>query len=148
MRKHQLQCDLVPWASYERLARVTLQGRMEGMSIEFKDHHWITVESKLGTARLCVREPNALEGARYVGTIGRYRALMETDEAGGFEGLIEAHAGMLVACIISSEDWTPAFPSADDHATKKAWVVRLHWEDIAKLASAVVQVGYPKTSAG
>ena len=45
------------------------------MAIEFVEQHWITVESKRGTARLCVREPNALEGARYVGAIGRFRAL-------------------------------------------------------------------------
>ena len=118
------------------------------MAIEFVEQHWITVESKRGTARLCVREPNALEGARYVGAIGRFRALMETDEPAGFEGLMETHANLLVACIRGSEDWTPIFPFDGTVAEKREWVLRLNWEDLAKVASAVASVGYPKNSAG
>ena len=118
------------------------------MAIEFVEQHWITVESKRGTARLCVREPNALEGARYLGALNKFRALMETDEAAGFEGLMETHAGLLVACIRSSEDWTPIYPFDGNTAERREWVLRLHWEDLAKLGSAVAAVGYPKTSAG
>lgn len=117
------------------------------MAIEFVEKHWITVESKRGTARLCVREPNALEGARYLGAINRSRALMETDEAAGFEALMETHAGLLTACITNSEDWSPAFPGEGNTAEKREWVLRLHWEDLSKVATAVASVGYPKTSA-
>jgi len=117
------------------------------MAIEFVERHWITVESKRGTARLCVREPNALEGARYLGAINRSRALMDTDEAAGFEALMETHAGLLTACITNSEDWSPAFPGEGNTAERREWVLRLHWEDLAKVAGAVAQVGYPKTSA-
>ena len=118
------------------------------MAIEFVEQHWITVESKRGTARLCVREPNALEGARYMGAISKWRSIMDTDETSGFEGLMEAHAGILVACIRQSEDWTPAFPFDGTTAEKREWVLRLHWDDLAKVASAVATVGYPKTLAG
>ena len=61
--------------------------------------------------------------------------------------LMETHAGLLTACITSSEEWTPAFPTEGNTAERREWVLRLHWEDLAKVAGAVAQVGYPKTSA-
>ena len=36
------------------------------MAIEFVEHHWLTVKVKGNTGRLLAREPNALEGARYM----------------------------------------------------------------------------------
>jgi hypothetical protein len=49
--------------------------------IQFLDSVWLDVTVRGESARLLVREPNALEGVRYFSAIQKWRDRLESDEA-------------------------------------------------------------------
>jgi len=114
------------------------------MAIEFVEHTWIEITVKGGTGRLLVREPNALEGARYVATLNRYSSALQAEDVDAFEHTISAHVGMLTACVLESEDITPAFPAGGSETDRRSWILRLPFSDVARISTAVMSVGYPK----
>lgn len=117
------------------------------MSVQFVESEWITVTVKGVEARLLVREPNAMEGARYYAAVDKHREAMKTDiEA--LERIIQTHINLLVACVLDSENFEPAFPKGGSEKDRTAWVSRIPWTDVSSIAAAVATVGYPKTSAG
>lgn len=117
------------------------------MSVQFVESEWITVTVKGVEARLLVREPNAMEGVRYFAAIDKHREAMKQDfEA--LEKVIQTHINLLVACVLDSENFEPAFPKVGSEKERQAWIGRIPWTDVSSIASAVATVGYPKTSAG
>lgn len=117
------------------------------MSVQFVESEWITVTVKGVEARLLVREPNAMEGVRYFAAIDKHREAMKEDfEA--LERVIQTHINLLVACVLDSENFEPAFPKVGSEKERLAWIGRIPWTDVSSIASAVATVGYPKTSAG
>lgn len=117
------------------------------MSVQFVESEWITVTVKGVEARLLVREPNAMEGVRYFAAIDKHREAMKEDfEA--LEKVIQTHINLLVACVLDSENFEPAFPKVGSEKERLAWISRIPWTDVSSIASAVATVGYPKTSAG
>jgi hypothetical protein len=74
-------------------------------------------------------------------------ALRETDPD-AFEATIALHIGLLVACVQGSEDFTPTFPADGTEAERRAWLLRLSWADVSPIATAVMALGFPPTSAG
>ena len=117
------------------------------MSVQFVESEWITVTVKGVEARLLVREPNAMEGVRYFAAIDKHREAMKEDfEA--LERVIQTHINLLVACVLDSENFEPAFPKVGSEKERLAWISRIPWTDVSSIASAVATVGYPKTSAG
>jgi hypothetical protein len=118
------------------------------MAIEFVEQHKITVKSKGQTATLLAREPNALEGARYMAALQRHGAGVRATDPDAFEATIALHIGLLVACVEGSEDFTPAFPAGGTEAERRAWLLRLSWADVSPIATAVMGLGFPPTSAG
>ena len=117
------------------------------MSVQFVESEWITVTVKGVEARLLVREPNAMEGVRYFAAIDKHREAMKQDfEA--LEKVIQTHINLLVACVLDSENFEPAFPKVGSEKERLAWISRIPWTDVSSIASAVATVGYPKTSAG
>lgn len=117
------------------------------MSIKFEEHHWITVTVRGESARLCVREPNAHEGVRYAAAIERLRQRLDEHDEAALEALTVHHCNLLVACIVASEDWTPAFPSNGTEAERRQWVERIPFHYVGTIAGAVALVGFPKTLA-
>jgi hypothetical protein len=118
------------------------------MAIEFVEHHWLTVKVKGNTGRLLAREPNALEGARYMAALQKQSDGLRSNDPDAFEGTINLHVGLLVACVQGSEDFTPAFPADGTEAERRAWLLRLSWADVAPIATAIMGLGFPPTSAG
>lgn len=117
------------------------------MSVQFVESEWITVTVKGVEARLLVREPNAMEGVRYFAAIDKHREAMKQDfEA--LERVIQTHINLLVACVLDSENFEPAFPKVGSEKERLAWISRIPWTDVSSIAAAVATVGYPKTSAG
>lgn len=114
------------------------------MAIEFVDNTWIEITVKESKGRLLVREPNALEGARYIASLNRHNSGLKEDDIDSFENTIAAHAAILTACILESADITPAFPANGSESERRTWVLRLPFSDVAKTAGAVMSVGYPK----
>ena len=114
--------------------------------LQFVESHWIEVEIYRTKVRFQVREPNAIEGARYFQAISR--AMDRKDEPDGLSVIIQLHLDLLVACLKASEGVEPAFPSEGTEAERRAWINRIPWNDISGVASAVATVGFPKTSAG
>ena len=118
------------------------------MAIEFVEQHRITVKSKGQTGTLLAREPNALEGARYMAALQRHGVGLRETDPDAFEATISLHVGLLVACVQGSQDWSPAFPSDGTEAERRAWLLRLSWADVSPIATAVMALGFPPTSAG
>lgn len=114
------------------------------MAIEFVDNTWLEITVKGASGRLLVREPNALEGARYIASLNRNNTGLREDDIDSFENTIAAHAAILTACILESADITPAFPANGSESERRTWVLRLPFTDVAKTAGAVMSVGYPK----
>jgi len=117
------------------------------MSIKFEEHHWLDVTVRGSTARLCVREPNAHEGVRYAAAIERLRTRLDAHDETALEALTLHHCNLLTACIVASEDWTPAFPAGGTEAERRQWVERIPFNFVGTIAGAVALVGYPKISA-
>lgn len=114
--------------------------------LTFVESHWVEVEIYRTKVRLQVREPNALEGARYFQAVSRM--IERKDEADGLAAIIQVHLDLLLAVVKGSEGVSPAFPSEGTEAERRAWLVRIPWSDVSTVASAVAMVGYPKTLAG
>jgi len=114
------------------------------MAIEFVENTWIEITVKGASGRLLVREPNALEGARYIASLNRHNTGLREDDIDSFENTIAAHAAILVACVLESADITPAFPANGTESERRAWILRLPFTDVAKTAGAVMSIGYPK----
>ena len=102
------------------------------MAIEFVEQHRITVKSKGQTGTLLAREPNALEGARYMAALQRHGVGLRETDPDAFEATIALHVGLLVACVEGSEDFTPAFPAGGTEAERRAWLLRLHSDKFAQ----------------
>lgn len=117
------------------------------MAFEFIDSEWVTISIKGQSAKLRVREANALEGARYVSALQRNRPGLDDNAEGALENIISLHLAMITACTLESADITPAFPADAPEAEKRAWVNRLPWADITGIANEIMAVGYPKNSA-
>jgi len=115
--------------------------------IEFNENIWIDVEVKSQKGRLLVREPNALEGARYFGAIDKARVRLRADDATGLEleAVIQLHITLLTVCVSASEGFAQELDREATPAAREAWLVKLPWVDLAKIANAVIEVGYPKT---
>ena len=115
--------------------------------IEFNENVWIDVEVKSQKGRLLVREPNALEGARYFGAIDKARVRLRADDATGLEleAVIQLHLTLLTVCVSASEGFAQELDREATVAAREAWLVKLPWVDLAKIANAVLEVGYPKT---
>jgi len=115
--------------------------------IEFNENIWIDVEVKSQKGRLLVREPNALEGARYYGAIDKARVRLRADDATGLEleAVIQLHITLLTVCVSASEGFAQELDREATPAAREAWLVKLPWVDLAKIANAVIEVGYPKT---
>ena len=118
------------------------------MAIEFVENHWLTVKVKGSTGRLLAREPNALEGARYMAALQKQADGLKGNDPDAFEATIGLHLSLLVACVQGSEDFAPAFPYDGTEAERRAWLLRLSWADVAPIATAVMALGFPPTSAG
>ena len=118
------------------------------MAVEFVEQHRVTVKVKGQTATLLAREPNALEGARYMAALQRHAEGLRANDPDAFEATIGLHVGLLLACVEGSEDFTPAFPTGGTEAERRAWLLRLSWTDVSPIATAVMGLGYPPTSAG
>ena len=118
------------------------------MAVEFVEQHRVTVKVKGQSATLLAREPNALEGARYMAALQRQADGLRANDPDAFEATIGLHVGLLVACVQGSEDFTPAFPVDGTEAERKAWLLRLPWADVASIATAVMGLGFSPTSAG
>lgn len=118
------------------------------MAFEFVDSEWVKITIKGHAAKLRVREPNALEGARYVAALQRNRPSLDENAEGALETIISLHLAMITACTLESAEITPAFPADGNDAEKRAWVNRLPWADVTAIANEIMAVGYPKTSAG
>lgn len=114
--------------------------------LQFVESHWIEVEIYRTKVRFKVREPNALEGARYFQAVSRM--IERKDEADGLAQIIQIHLDLLVACVKESEGVEPAFPSEGTEAERRAWLYRIPWADVSGVAGAVATVGFPKTGAG
>ena len=115
--------------------------------IEFNENVWIEVEVKGQKGRLLVREPNALEGARYFGAIDKARVRLRADDATGLEleAVIQLHLTLLTVCVSASEGFAQELDKEATPAARSEWLVKLPWVDLAKIANAVIEVGYPKT---
>ena len=115
--------------------------------IEFSENVWLEVEVKGQKGRLLVREPNALEGSRYYGALERLRPRLrdEADDGNALEALVQLHLSLLTACVSASEGFSTELDQDATPAQREAWLVRIPWTDIAKIAAAVSEVGYPKT---
>lgn len=114
------------------------------MAIEFTENSWIEITAKGATGRLLVREPNALEGAKYIATLNRHSNALQSEDIDAFEATIAAHAAMLTACVLESADITPAFPANGTESERRAWILRIPFTDLARIANAVMSIGYPK----
>ena len=114
------------------------------MALEFVENTWIEITVKGASGRLLVREPNALEGARYIASLNRYNTGIKADDIDSFENTIAAHAAILVACVLESADITPAFPCNGTESERRAWILRLPFTDVAQNATAIMAIGYPK----
>lgn len=114
--------------------------------LTFVESHWVEVEIHRTKVRLQVREPNALEGARYFQAVAR--SMDRRDEPDGLASVIQVHLDLLVACVKGSEGVEPAFPSEGTEAERRAWLYRIPWNDVSSVASEVATVGYPKNGAG
>lgn len=114
--------------------------------LEFVESHWVEIKIKGSPVRLQVREPNALEGARYFQAVSR--AVERKDDADGLAAVIQIHLDLLLACVKGSEGVTPAFPSEGSEAERRAWLYRIPWTDVSGIASEVATVGFPKGSTG
>ena len=114
--------------------------------LQFVESHWVEVEIRRTKVRLQVREPNALEGARYFQAVSR--SIDRKDEVDGLAGIIQIHLDLLVACVKASEGVEPAFPTEGTEAERRAWLYRIPWGDVSQVASEVATVGFPKTGAG
>lgn len=118
--------------------------------IEFSENVWLEVEVKGAKGRLLVREPNALEGARYYGALDKARARLRAEDADGsaLEAMVQLHLSLLTACVSASEGFAQELDKEATPAAREAWLARIPWVDIARIAGEVAVVGYPKTSAG
>lgn len=114
--------------------------------LTFVESHWVEVEIRRTKVRLQVREPNALEGARYFQAVSRL--VERKDEADGLAAIIQVHLDLLVACVKASEGVEPAYPSEGTEAERRAWLYRIPWTDVSTVASEVATVGFPKDGAG
>lgn len=117
------------------------------MSVQFVESEWVTVKVKGVEASLLVREPNAMEGARYYAAVDKHRQAMQAD-IGALEHLIQTHINLLTACVLESENFEPQFPATGTEKERRAWIERIPWTDVSSIAATVATVGYPKTSAG
>lgn len=117
--------------------------------IEFSENVWLEVEVKGQKGRLLVREPNALEGARYYGALEKARVRLRAEDADGtaLEALVQLHLSLLTACVKASEGWSVELNRDATSAEREAWLSMIPWVDLSKIASEVSVVGYPKTSA-
>lgn len=118
------------------------------MAVEFVEQHRVTVKVKGQTATLLAREPNALEGARYMAALQRHADGLRANDPDAFEATINLHVGLMLACVEGSEDFTPAFPSGGSEAERRAWLLRLSWADVSPIATAIMGLGFPPTTAG
>lgn len=118
--------------------------------IEFSENVWLEVEVKGAKGRLLVREPNALEGARYYGALEKARVRLRAEDADGtaLEALVQLHLSLLTACVSASEGFSIELDKEATPAAREAWLARIPWVDLARIAGEVAVVGYPKTSAG
>ena len=118
--------------------------------IEFSENVWLEVEVKSVKGRLLVREPNALEGARYYGALDKARARLRAEDADGsaLEQMVQVHLSLLTACVSASEGFAQELDKEATPAARGAWLARIPWVDLARIAGEVAVVGYPKTSAG
>jgi len=117
--------------------------------IEFNENVWLEVEVKGQKGRLLVREPNALEGARYYGALekARTRLRAEDADAGALEAFVQLNVTLLTACVSASEGFAKELDKEATPAARSEWLVRIPWVDLNTIASEVASVGYPKTSA-
>jgi len=115
--------------------------------IEFNENIWIDVEVKSQKGRLLVREPNALEGARYFGAIDKARVRLRADDATGLEleAVIQLHITLLTVCVSASEGFAQELDKEATPAARSAWLVKIPWTDLGTIASTVATAGYPKT---
>ena len=118
------------------------------MAIEFVENHWLDIKSKGATGKLLVREPNALEGARYMAGLQKHTDGLRLNDADSFEAVISLHLGLLLVCVQESKSIKPPFPADGTEADRRAWLLRLSWADIAPIATAVMGLGFPKASPG
>jgi predicted metal-dependent hydrolase len=118
--------------------------------IEFSENVWLEVEVKGVKGRLLVREPNALEGARYYGALEKARTRLRAEDADGsaIEALVQLHLSLLTACVSASEGFAQELDKEASPSAREAWLARIPWTDLGRIASDVATVGYPKTSAG
>ena len=112
------------------------------MSIEFLDSVWLDVTVRGESARLLVREPNALEGVRYFSAIQKWRDRLESEET-ALESMIQVHLNLLAACVLNAEGFAVPYPADGSVTERLAWLVRLPWGDVSGLASKIAMVGYP-----
>ena len=118
--------------------------------IEFSENVWVEVEVKGQKGRLLVREPNALEGARYYGALDKVRVRLRAPDADGseLEAFVQLHLSLLTACVVASEGFAQELDKEATPAARTAWLARIPWTDLSNIATEVATVGYPKTSAG
>jgi len=110
--------------------------------ITFIKRHWVTVTIAEDKARLCIRQPTAIEGVRYQAAL---RELVAAD-GNNDEAIVRTHIDLLVAVIVDAEDWATQYPVDGNESDRRKWVEQLPFSAIHKLAEAAFMVGVVPTS--
>ena len=105
--------------------------------ITFIKRHWVTVTIADDKARLCIRQPTAIEGVRYQAAL---RELVAA-EGNNDEAIVRTHVDLLVAVIVDSEDWSPAYPLDGTESERRKWVEALPFAAVHRLAEKAFMVG-------
>lgn len=111
--------------------------------ITFIKRHWVTVTIGESKARLCIRQPSAIEGVRYQAQL---KQLIAGDGVHDDEQIVRTHVDLLVAVIVDSEDWSQSYPLEGNETDKRKWIEQLPFHAIGKIAEAAFVVGLVPTS--
>lgn len=105
--------------------------------ITFIKRHWFTVTLGEDKARLCVRQPSAIEGVRYQSIVKQLVA----DNAERDEELLRTHVDLLVAVIVDAEEWATPFPVEGTENDRRKWIEQLPFHVIGQLAPQAFRIG-------
>lgn len=105
--------------------------------ITFIKRHWITVTIGDDKARLCIRQPSAIEGVRYQSQL---KSLIAA-EGNNDEVIVRTHVDLLLAVLVDSEDWSVPYPVDASETDKRKWIEQLPFHAIGKIAETAFLVG-------
>lgn len=105
--------------------------------ITFIKRHWLTINIGPDKARLCIRQPTAIEGVRYQSQLKQLIAADGNND----EAIVQTHIDLLLAVIVDSEDWSHPFPIDSSEAERRRWIEALPFHAIGKIAESAFMVG-------